>query len=111
MIEITRELKRLNIVELDRTMRQALGDKFYGLATGREMRYILRDDITPDDIAALDAIYDSHDPTMTDDEELEQRQLDRVAVKERLQKVALSDNPTVKDIAPLLKDVIELLKD
>lgn len=99
-MEITVDLKPINVGQLDGDVRAAFPNHYKGLSTDQKsIRFFVDDDLTEADVKAIQAIYEAHVPTETDEQASERK---RTAKKELRQALKDFDKAKIQKMADLL---------
>lgn len=109
-MEISADIKPINIQQLEAEIRVAFPTQYKGLSTDQtSIRFFVDDNLTKSDVQIIRALYAAHVPSETDDQAVSRK---RTAKQELRQILKGFDKSTVKslaDVAPYLEAAFRLL--
>jgi len=112
MQEFSAPLKPINVGQLDGEMRAAFGKRYQGLSTDQKtIRFFVDDDLSKEDQAAVEAVYEAHTPTETDEQAVERKQRNRKDAYAVLRQFKRADILSLADALPYLEAVVAIMVD
>lgn len=109
-MELTFDIKPINVGQLEGEMRAAFPSQYKGLSTDQEsIRFFVDEDFSESDQAALAALYEAHTPTETDEQTVNRKRTARQELRQALRDFDKSKVTKFADLLPYLESAFKLL--